>query len=98
MLKFPGFGARYLSPTSERAVKDYSTLAEKYGLTLAQLSLAWCYSRKFVTSTILGATSTAQLRDNLTALNCPMTNEMEEDLYELYFNKYRDPTKGYASI
>jgi len=97
MEKYPGFGAKYLAPKCSAAVDAYAVVAEKYGLTPTQLALSWCYSRPFVTSTVLGATSTEQLRDNLMALNCPMTAEMEEDIFELYFNDHRDPTKGYAS-
>ncbi len=97
MLKYPGYSARYISPPALRAVEEYALVAEKYGLTLPQLALSWCYSRSCVTSTLVGATSITQLRENLTALNCPMTNEMDSDIFDLYFNKFRDPTKGYAS-
>ena len=44
------------------AVTEYVTLAEKYGLTPSELALAWCDSRWFVTSTIIGATSLDQLK------------------------------------
>lgn len=98
LLRYPGLSAKFLTPSCTAAVEAYSAVAEKYGVSLSQLALSWCYSRPFVTSTVLGATSTDQLRDNLMALNCPMTEEMEEDIYELYFNTHRDPTKDHAVI
>jgi aryl-alcohol dehydrogenase-like predicted oxidoreductase len=98
LLRYPGFTARYLLPSVNEAVLDYGVVAEKYGLTLAQLSLAWCYTRPFVTSTVIGASSVAQLKDNLFALNCPITNEMEEDIAALYRNKHREPTQGFVAV
>jgi aryl-alcohol dehydrogenase-like predicted oxidoreductase len=96
--KYHGFTARYLLPSCNAAVDAYSEVAEKYGLSVAQMSLAWCYTRPFVTSTVLGASSPNQLRENLFALNCPITEEMEEDLCALYLNAHRAPTKGLVSI
>lgn len=54
------------------------------GLTPTQLALAWVYSREFVTSTVIGATSTLQLRDNLRSLNCPVTEKADEQIQVLY--------------
>jgi aryl-alcohol dehydrogenase-like predicted oxidoreductase len=36
-------------------------------MTPAQMALAWCYSRWFVGSTIIGATTLAQLKENIDA-------------------------------
>ena len=49
------------------AVKEYAALARANGMTPAQMALAWCYSRWFVASTIIGATSLAQLKENIDA-------------------------------
>jgi len=98
LLKYPGYTAQYLSASAENAIQDYSSLADKYGLTPTQLALSWCYSRSFITSTIIGATSVDHLRDNIMALNCPMTPEMEEKINELYSSKHTDPTKSFISM
>ncbi|MDB5918998.1 MAG: aldo/keto reductase [Massilia sp.] len=50
------------------AVKEYAQLAVENGMTPAQMALAWCYSRWFVASTIIGATSLVQLKENIDAL------------------------------
>ena len=42
----------------------------------ATLALAWCYSRWFAASTIVGATTLAQLEENLDAWNA----QLHEDL------------------
>ena len=98
LLKYPGYTARYLLPTVSEAVKAYATMADNYGLTPAQLALSWCYSRPFVASTVIGASDTEQLRDNLMALNCPLTTEMESEIFELYYNTHRDPTSGISLV
>jgi aryl-alcohol dehydrogenase-like predicted oxidoreductase len=50
-----------------------------------QLALAWCYSRPHVASTIVGATSTEQLRENLLAYNCGITEEAEGLIRQVYY-------------
>ncbi|MBC7456584.1 MAG: aldo/keto reductase [Massilia sp.] len=63
----PTWSPRYLRPAVLAAVKQYACLARENGMTPAQLALAWCYSRWFVASTIIGATSLAQLKENIDA-------------------------------
>lgn len=63
----PNWSPRYLRPPVLAAVKDYAALARAHGMTPAQLALAWCYSRWFVASTIIGATTLAQLTENIDA-------------------------------
>ena len=64
---FAGFGQRYAKPNVQPAVAAYADLARQNGLTPAQLALAFVYSRWFVASTIIGATTMAQLEENLAA-------------------------------
>jgi aryl-alcohol dehydrogenase-like predicted oxidoreductase len=45
-------------------------------MTPAQLALAWCYSRWFVASTIIGATTLAQLRENIDAFDVKLSPEV----------------------
>ncbi|KAG2522455.1 hypothetical protein BBO99_00006070 [Phytophthora kernoviae] len=46
-----------------------ATIAAEIGCTLAQLAIAWCVSNEIVSTVILGASSIAQLDENLDALN-----------------------------
>jgi aryl-alcohol dehydrogenase-like predicted oxidoreductase len=45
----------------------YLALAAEHGLDPSQMALAWCLTRPFMTSVIIGATSMAQLETNLGA-------------------------------
>ena len=54
---------RYRSPGALAAIEQYCRLAGTSGVTMAQLSLGWCRSRWYCTSTIVGATSVEQLQD-----------------------------------
>ena len=90
---FTGYMARYRNSLSEKAVQEFMSVADRVGLDPTQLALAWCYTRPFVTSTIIGATSTEQLRKNLLAYNCPITEEADELIKRVY-HKYTDPTRA----
>jgi aryl-alcohol dehydrogenase-like predicted oxidoreductase len=63
----PTWSPRYLRPPVLAAVKEYAALARANGMLPSQMSLAWCYSRWFVGSTIIGATNLAQLKENIDA-------------------------------
>ncbi|KAG2487974.1 hypothetical protein HYH03_013414 [Edaphochlamys debaryana] len=64
---FPDRYARFLTERVSRAVSEYVLIAREAGLTPSQLAYAWCRSRWFVPSVLVGATSTAQLAENLGA-------------------------------
>ena len=49
------------------AVAGYVDIAREHGLSPSQLALAWCDQLDGVTSTIIGATSMAQLKENIAA-------------------------------
>ena len=51
------------------ALRSLNELAQKRGQTLAQMALAWLISKPEVTSVIVGASSVAQLEQNLGALD-----------------------------
>jgi len=55
--------------TVDMAVTEYSHIAQQHGLTSAQLALAWCAQVDGVSSTIIGATSLDQLKENIAAFD-----------------------------
>lgn len=73
---FEGFGNRYRKPNVDEAVAAYVGLAREHGLSPAQLALAFVRSRFFVQSTILGATTLAQLEENLASVDVTLTPEL----------------------
>lgn len=64
---FRGYEQSFLQTQGPKAVAAYVAVARKHRLkvTPSQLAIAHCASREFVTSTIIGATSTLQLAENL---------------------------------
>lgn len=72
----PTWSPRYLRPPVLAAVKEYAELARAHGMSPAQMALAWCYSRWFVGSTIIGATSLAQLKENIDAEALTLPDEV----------------------
>jgi aryl-alcohol dehydrogenase-like predicted oxidoreductase len=63
--KFPAFGQRYEKPNVPVAVAAYVKLARSAGIAPASLALAFVRSRWFCASTIIGATSLPQLKENI---------------------------------
>jgi len=72
----PTWSPRYLRPAVFEAAREYAALARAHGMTPAQLALAWCYSRWFVASTIIGATTLAQLEENIDAFNVTLSPDV----------------------
>lgn len=57
--------SRYTSSRSMAATRAYAELARSHGLSPTELALAYVNSRSFVTSNIIGATTMAQLKENI---------------------------------
>ncbi|KAI8471365.1 MAG: oxidoreductase [Monoraphidium minutum] len=87
---FPGYMERYNKSLARVATEEYAALAKAHGLTPAQLALAWCRTRWFVASTIIGATSMPQLKENIDAFSVELSPEVVEGVNALY-KKFRDP-------
>jgi aryl-alcohol dehydrogenase-like predicted oxidoreductase len=66
---------RYDLPGQPLASARYVAIAQAHGLDPAQLALAYVNSRPFVTSTIIGATSLAQLRTDIDSVQVKLSNE-----------------------
>jgi aryl-alcohol dehydrogenase-like predicted oxidoreductase len=56
---------RYNGEQAELATREYAALAQRHGLDLAQMALAWVTQQAFTTATIIGATTLEQLRSNI---------------------------------
>jgi aryl-alcohol dehydrogenase-like predicted oxidoreductase len=72
----PTWSPRYLRPEVIEATKEYAALARANGMTPTQMALAWCYSRWFVASTIIGATNLEQLKENIDAAEITLSDEV----------------------
>ena len=77
---FPGYAQRYNKPGVAIAVEDYLKLAQEFNLSLTQMALSFVFSQWFVTSTIVGATSMNQLKENLSAYKIGLQDDILEKI------------------
>lgn len=66
------------------AIAAYKAVADKYNLSLATLSLAWCAQTDGVTSTIIGATSIAQLEEDIAAFEVTLSEELLAEIMAVF--------------
>ena len=64
------------NPHSEAATKQYIALAQRHGLDVAQMAIAFALTRPFMTSVIIGATSTTQLANAIGARDLELSPEL----------------------
>ncbi|CAB1214114.1 NADP(H)-dependent aldo-keto reductase [Acinetobacter bouvetii] len=76
--------SRYSNPQSEWATEQYAQLAEKHGLTLTQLALAFIKQQFFVTSTIIGATNLDQLKENIQAFEIDLSADILQGIEDIH--------------
>lgn len=81
---FAGFAARYGKPNTAPAVAAYADLAQRHGLTPVQLALGFAYGRWCVGSTIIGATTMAQLQENLAAVQVRLSPDILADIERIH--------------
>ena len=88
---FPNFDKRYHKPYFQDAVKAYVEIAHQRGLTPAQLALSFVRSRWFVTSTIVGASTLEQLKENLSCVTIELDLETLAEIDQVHAC-YPNPT------
>jgi L-glyceraldehyde 3-phosphate reductase len=71
------FTASHLSKENLGRVRALNDIAKQRGQTLAQMAYAWVLRDARVTSTLLGASSVAQIRENVAALDGPPFTDEE---------------------
>ena len=75
---------RYNNAKAEQATARYVELAQQHGLDPAQMALAFIYRQPFVTSTIIGATTMPQLRDNIAAQDLSLSQEVLDGIEAIH--------------
>ena len=78
---------RYDGPGSQEAIRSYVALAAEHGIDPATLALKFCDSRPFVTSTIIGATSMAQLATDIDAFDFEWTEALDKAVDALHVER-----------
>ncbi|KAF7776910.1 hypothetical protein PMAN_a2097 [Pseudoalteromonas marina] len=74
------------TPNAQQATKLYAELAHANNMTPAQLALAWCNQVDGVTSSIIGATTMAQLKEDIDAFNITLNDETLTSIATIFKN------------
>ena len=77
---FRGYAQRYTKPNVVVACEAYAQLARANNLTPTQLALSFVMHRWCVASTIVGATSMAQLQENIAAYQVKLSPETLKEI------------------
>jgi len=81
---------RYEKGNGPKAISTYAALARKHGLDPAQMAIAFCLSRPFVTSAIIGATTMDQLKADIAAADLQLSQAVLEDIEQIHLD-YPNP-------
>jgi aryl-alcohol dehydrogenase-like predicted oxidoreductase len=79
---FPQY-TRYSSAQCTEATKLYQEIAKKNGFSLTELALAFIEQQPFVTSTIIGATTMDQLKENIDTIKVTLPEEVLKAINEV---------------
>lgn len=77
---FPPFGQRYDKPNVAPASAAYVDLARRNDLSPASMALAFVRSRWFVASTIIGATTLKQLREDIDVVDVELSQPVLDEI------------------
>lgn len=83
--------SRFNSPLVQEPIKKYVKIAVEHGMTPSQLALRFCRDRWFVGSTIIGATTMAQLEEDLAAFLAPPLEPAVMEKVEAVHLQMRNP-------
>ena len=72
--------SRYTNHESVAATEAYQALAKAHGLSLTQMALAFLRQQPWTTSTIIGATSIDQLRENIDSADLVLSEEVLREI------------------
>lgn len=90
LTRFPPFGQRYDKPNVIPAVSAYAELARKANLSAVSLALAFVRGRWFCASTIVGATTMEQLREDIDAAGVSLSDQVLADIDAMHL-RYPNP-------
>ena len=68
--------ARYNGNLADRATAAYVAIAREHGLEPGQMAVAFVNRQPFITSTLIGATTMAQLETNLASIDVRLSDDV----------------------
>lgn len=69
---------------TEPAIREYLKLARAHNLDIAQMAIAFCLTKPFMTSVIIGATSLEQLEADIAAADVKLSQVVMEDIHRIF--------------
>jgi aryl-alcohol dehydrogenase (NADP+) len=87
---FDGLSMRFRKPIVSEAIDAYAALARRHGLTLPQLALGYVKSRWYLGASIIGATTMAQLEEDIAAAQFELDQPTQEEIAALQV-RYPNP-------
>lgn len=85
--KYKSWMVRMKQGAAKNAVEQYNGIAKEAGMPTVTMALQWCLSRWYVGSTIIGATSIEQLKQNLDAFDDaapPLSKEVLDKIDQVH--------------
>jgi voltage-dependent potassium channel beta subunit len=89
------FPFKRLNEENLQKIAKLEAIAQELGATMSQLALAWCLRKKPVTSTITGASQSAQVIENAKSIGVELPPEILERIESLLDNHPLDQYTGY---
>ncbi len=81
---FGKYYTRYTKPHVSNIIEKYFNISKKYNLNFAQMSIKFCEIQKFITSTIIGATTMEQLKTNIESVNVVLNKEVIKEINDVH--------------
>lgn len=73
-----------LQPLQEAPTKAYLDIAAQHGLDPSQMALAFCLTRRFMTSVIIGATTMAQLKTDIGSVGVKLSSDVLTEIENVH--------------
>ena len=80
---FGEYYTRYSKPYAVEVIEKYFNISKKFDLNFAQMSIKFCEIQKFVTSTIIGATTMEQLKTDIESVNVDLSKKIIKEINEV---------------
>jgi aryl-alcohol dehydrogenase-like predicted oxidoreductase len=73
-----------LQPLQEAPTKAYLDIAKRHGLDPSAMAIAFCLTRRFMTSAIIGATTMAQLKTDIGAADLKLSSDILTEIDKVH--------------
>jgi aryl-alcohol dehydrogenase-like predicted oxidoreductase len=78
---------RYQNDNGIKMTGEYVALAKEHGLDPSQMALAFILTRNFLTSVIIGASTTDQLKSNIASIDVKLSEDVLKRIDSLHFQQ-----------